>query len=143
MSAGKIVLIVVAVIVVGIAAAIGGGYWWVQKNAPRLQEEGKAAMKEGAHFGSGKPITACLDEALRRLTPETGIMDEAKNKQFFSACMKVADMTPDFCVGVPPRGEIMQTATWAVAKCNELGRNDKECTRLVGAIQERCLKQPS
>jgi hypothetical protein len=138
MKAAKVVLIVAALLLLALVGAGALGWFWLQNNSARLREEGKAAMQDGAHFGSGKSTRECVDEALRRLTPELGIIDEAKNKTFLTACLKVADLDRSLCNGVPPRKEIIETANWAVSFCNSHGRPDQACTRLVGALQERC-----
>ena len=140
MSALKIVGIVVAVIVVLGGVTCGGAYLWFRQNSERLATEGKAAMDEGKNFGTGKSAQVCVDEALRRLTGDLGIIGEAQNKVFFESCLKVATLPEGFCKDIPPRSEIMRTATWAVARCASLSRSDQPCTRLVGAIQERCQK---
>lgn len=124
-------------------ATCGGVAAWLYLNADRLSEQGKAAMRDGAHFGGGKQAPACVEEALRRLDQrELGILGEATNKVFLEACLDVAVLPPGFCDGVAPRDQIIASASWALRRCEEAGRaNHQPCTRLVGAIQERCLER--
>lgn len=140
-TGAKVAITVVAVLVLVIAGTCGGIALWINANADDLQAKGKAVMQEGAAFGSGKPAGACVDEGLRRLPNLDGIMAEATNKVFVESCLKTATLDAAFCAGVPPRDEIMKSATWAVDLCASLGKpGDQSCSRLVGAIQERCLK---
>ena len=142
-TGSKIAIGVVAAVLVAGFATCGGVYVWLQANGERLQEEGKAVMKEGGGFGMGKDAAACVTEAVRRLPTLDGIIAEATNKVFLESCLKTARVDAPFCEGVPPRNEIMQSATWAVARCEALGKGgDQACSRLVGAIQERCLAPP-
>ena len=124
-------------------ATCGGIVAWLAANADRLTEQGKAAMHDGAHFGGGKQAPACVEEALRRLEQaDLGIVGEATNKVFLEACLDVAARPPGFCDGVPPRDQILTSATWAMDRCAQGGRaNSQPCTRLVGAIQEKCLER--
>ncbi len=123
-------------------ATCGGAAAWLYANSDRLAEQGKATMREGAHFGGGKDAPACVDEALRRLyASDLGIIGEATNKVFLEACLDVAKRPPGFCDGAPPRGEILKSADWLLERCQAAGHpNDQPCTRLLGAIQERCLE---
>jgi hypothetical protein len=136
----------VAIAVVGGLLLVGGGTCagvalWLNSNADDLQAKGKVVMQEGAAFGKGKPARACVDEGLRRLPNLDGIVAEATNKVFVESCLKTATLDAAFCAGVPPRDEIMQSATWAVSMCESLGKpGDQSCSRLVGAIQQRCTK---
>lgn len=139
----KIALFVALGFVLVVLGTCGGVYAWFQANAERLAAEGKASMREGAHFGGGKEAPACVEEALRRLDQgDLGIVGEAKNKTFLEACLGVATRPAGFCDGIPPRDQIIASATWALDRCAALGRPQSQpCTRLVGAIQERCLLQ--
>ncbi|MBI1944162.1 MAG: hypothetical protein HYS27_00630 [Deltaproteobacteria bacterium] len=142
MSRGtRIALFVGLGLVLLVVATCGGVYACFQMNADRLAEEGKAAMRDGAHFGGGQQAPACVDEALRRLDQgDLGIVGEATNKVFLEACLGVAARPAGFCDGIPPRDQLIASATWAVARCGQLGHpGSQPCSRLVGAIQERCL----
>lgn len=136
----------VAIAIVGGLFLLAGGTCagvavWLQANSEELKEKGKAVMREGASFGRGKPAQACIDEGVRRLPNLDGVVAEATNKVFVESCLKVAVLDTAFCANVPPRGEIMQSAMWALGVCANLGKaGDQPCTRLVGAIQERCMK---
>ena len=139
----KLPLVLLGAVLVAGFATCGGFYLWLQSNSERLQEEGKVIMKEGGRFGMGKEAPACLFEAVRRLASLDGIVAEASNKVFLESCLKTAKLSAPFCDDVPPRHEIIQSAAWALARCNALGKGEmKSCARLVGAVQERCLATP-
>lgn len=140
-TGAKVAIAVVGVLVLVVGGTCAGVALWLNANADDLQAKGKVIMQEGAAFGRGKPARACVDEGLRRLPNLDGIMAEATNKVFVESCLKTATVDAAFCAGVPPRDEIMKSATWAVELCAALGKaGDQSCSRLVGAIQERCLK---
>ena len=126
-----------------VVATCGGAAAWLFANSDRLTEQGKAAMHDGARFGGGQQAPTCVEEALRRLEQaDLGILGEATNKVFLEACLDVPKLPPGFCEGVPPRDQIIKSATWAMSRCAQAGRaNSQPCTRLVGAIQEKCLEQ--
>ena len=140
-TGSKVAFAVLGGVLVAGFAMCGGGYLWLQSNSDRLQEQGKAIAKEGGGFGLGKDAPACAAEAVRRLVTLDGVVAEATNKVFLESCLKTARVDAAFCQGVPPRNEILQSATWAIRRCEPLGRkNDSACSRLVGAIQARCLR---
>lgn len=144
MSRGwRIAALVGAGLLLLVLGTCGGVYAWFQMNADRLAEQGKAAMRDGAHFGGGQQAPVCVAEALRRLTQgELGIVGEATNKVFLESCLDVAKRPTGFCDGVPPRDQIIASASWALARCEALGQGGSQpCTRLVGAIQENCLER--
>jgi hypothetical protein len=139
-TAVKIGLGVTAGLLLIVFGTCGAGYLWLQSNSEELREAGKAAVREGQAWGRGKTGADCVNEGLTRLASVSGVVAEATNKVFVEACLKVSHVDDAFCMGVPPRNEIMQSATWALERCAALGKaDDPACTRLVGAIQERCL----
>lgn len=138
----KIVLIIVAIGLLSLTAIGFGGYWWLNSNKARFEEIGKRAKADAAQFAATHDGAQCLQEALRRLNGTDGIMAQAEVKVFLSTCMDEARESPGMCDGVPPSGEIMRTATWAVARCTQLGRSgDQPCSQLVTAIQKHCDKR--
>jgi hypothetical protein len=137
----KVILIIVAIGVFGLMAIGLGGYWWFKSNRGRFEEMGKRAKADAAQFAAAHDGAQCLQEALRRLDRADGIMAEAEVRVFLSSCMAEARESPGMCDGVPPDGEIMRSATWAVSKCTQLGRSGNPCSRLVKEIQEHCDKR--
>lgn len=135
----KVVLIVLGVLVL-LCGLSGLGAWsWYGANKDKLKGVSERAKKEGAAFAFNRTDDACLDEALRRLSSRSGIIDQAEHKLFLKACLEKAARSPDFCTGVPPRSELMAFAHWAVERCAAKGKpGDQDCSRLMQSVQEAC-----
>ncbi len=139
MSAGKVVAIGCGAAVVVAAALVAGGVFWVRAHQGELVEAGKGAFKEGAHFGEGRDAAACVAEAERRLPSLGGALDEATNKVFLEGCLKTATLPAGFCDGIPARNDILASVHWAGTRCTGVpAASQARCTRLIGAVQERC-----
>ena len=135
----KVVLIIFGCFAALCLVTAGAGYVWFNENKDKLKGVGERAKKEGAAFAYQHDANECVDEALRRLEGHRGLVEQAENKLFFKACLEKAARPPQFCDGVPPRSELMLTATWAVERCVEKGKpNDQDCARLMQGIVEAC-----
>jgi hypothetical protein len=140
----KIVLIIFGCVGFLCLASAGAGYLWFNENKDKLKGVGERAKKEGAAFAYEHDAEECVDEALRRLEGHRGIIEQAEHKLFLKACLEKAVRPSQFCEGVPPRSEIMVSATWAVERCVAKGKlNDQECARLMQPVQEACQPKPS
>jgi hypothetical protein len=137
----KVLLGVTGAAALLVAGTCGAGILWIQSNQEDLREQGLVALKEGGRFGSGKEAPACVEEGLARLSDSSfDVLSEARNKVWVEACLKTATLPAGFCDGVPPRDEILASASWAVTRCERAGRpGSQPCARLIGAVQERCL----
>lgn len=137
----KVVLVLLGVVVLLCGLSSAGAYWWFNENKDKLKGVGERAKKEGAAFAYRSTAEGCVDEARRRLEERSGIVDQAEHKLFLKACLEKLELPAEFCAGVPPRGEIMVSATWAVERCLKKDRaQDKECARLMQVVQEACQK---
>lgn len=135
----KVVLIIFGGFAFLCLATAGAGYVWFTENKDKLKGVGDRAKSEGAAFAYNRTAEDCVDEALRRLENHRGIVEQAENKLFIKACLEKAQRPPQFCDGVPPRSELMATATWSVERCVAKGKtNDQDCARLMQAIVEAC-----
>lgn len=135
----KVILVVVAVGIAGLLALGVGGYWWFTRNKDRFVEMGKRARADATAYAAAHDGAQCLDEALERLDRADGILDQAEVKVFLGFCLDDARESPGLCDDVPPRSEIMRSATWAVGRCAALGRaGSQPCSQLVQAVQEHC-----
>lgn len=123
-----------------LCVAIGGGVaWWFNANKDSLKAGGDKAKAEGEAFGRANDADACVTEGLRRLDTERGIVAQALNNIFLQHCLEVAARPVGFCDGVPARGEVLDSATWAVAECEKRGHeNDQECGRMMQVLQKVC-----
>lgn len=139
----KIVLGIVAVLVLlcGVSAFVA--MRWFDNNKDRLKALGDNAARDGATWAMTHDANSCIDEALRQNDVEGGMVAEAGHTIFMRSCLEKAQRPADFCDGVPPKNEFIQTAQWTVKKCLALNRaGDQPCTRMVKAIQEVCAKRP-
>ncbi|MDP1824312.1 MAG: hypothetical protein Q8L48_13745 [Archangium sp.] len=135
----KVVLALVGVMVLLCGLSSAGAYFWFNENKDKLKGVGERAKKEGSAFAYQHDSNECVDEALRRLGERNGIVDQAEHKLFLKACLGKAARPAGFCEGVPPRSEIMLSATWAVERCVAKGRaQDQDCARMMQAVQEAC-----
>ena len=135
----KVVLVVLGVVVLLCGLSSAGAWWWFNQNKDKLKGMGDRAKAEGAAFAYEHDAEECVDEGLRRLSERSGIVDQAEHKLFLKACLEKAKRSEAFCGGVPPRGELVQSATWAVERCVAKGRaEDQDCGRLMQAVAEAC-----
>lgn len=137
----KVVLVLLGVVVLLCGVSSAGAYWWFTENKDKLKGVGERAKQEGAAFAYRSNAEGCVDEGLRRLQERSGIVDQAEHKLFLKACLEKVSLPPEFCADVPPRKEIIASASWAVERCLAKGRTqDQECARLMQAVQEACQK---
>lgn len=135
----KVVLVLLGVVVLSCGLSSAGAYWWFTENKDKLKGVGERAKTEGAAFAYEHDAEECVDEGLRRLQERSGIVDQAEHKLFLKACLEKATRPEAFCAGVPPRGELVQSATWAIDRCLAKGRpQDQDCARLMQAVADSC-----
>ena len=138
----KVILIIVAVF---IALIVGGGYIgyrWILSHQGEIRKQAAQVRADADEFARGKDANACIAEAFARVDRCDGIMCEARTKLFLSDCLEKTGVTPDICAAVPRRGQIIDSARWAVAECARRGRGeDQRCTRLIVELQEQCWKR--
>lgn len=140
-TATKVVIGVIAGgLLLGVATC-GGFAWWIDANKGDLAAMGEEQRAAGEAFGVTTEQLGCIDEALGRQDDCGGFdpMCEAQNGMWLKACLDVATESPGLCEDVPPRTEIIESATWAVGTCANLGRpQDQPCGRLLQQVQEHC-----
>ena len=119
-----------------------GSYFYISSHKDAWIADARKAGDEGSVFGQGKFSNDCIDESLTRLRTSKGILGEARTRVFLRACLDVAAPSPQMCDGVPPRSEIIRTATWSLHECAQRGMaHSQPCTRVVQELQERCGKK--
>lgn len=136
---------VVLLVAFGVIALIGilgvvGVVWWFSANKDRLLAAGKEGTAEAATYAASHDQSACVDEGLRRVAMCDGIMCEAKEKIFTTACVQNATPSTGFCDNVPPANAIMEVARWSVDECERRRQSarDQRCHRLVQAVPAAC-----
>lgn len=135
----KVVLGILGVAMLLCVLSGAGAYYWFNENKEKLKGVGDRAKAEGSAFAYEHDANECVDEGLRRLSVRSGIVDQAEHKLFLKACLEKAKRPATFCAGVPARGELVQSATWAVERCVAKGRSgDQDCGRLMQAVAEAC-----
>ncbi|MDP2274439.1 MAG: hypothetical protein Q8K32_27080 [Archangium sp.] len=133
-----LIIFSVMILLCGVSSVLTAWSWY-GANKDKLKGVSERAKKEGAAFAFNHDDEACLDEALRRLSARSGIIDQAEHKLFLKACLEKAARSPGFCTSVPPRSEIMAFAQWAVERCAAKGKTgDQDCSRLMQSVQEAC-----
>ena len=138
----KVILIILAVLAALVVGAGFIGYRWVQSHAGELKARGDKIKAEAAAFGKEKAPDACVDETFARLDRCDGLICEATTKIFLSRCVAASNVPDGFCASIPNRGEIIDSAKWALAECARRGRgNDQRCTRIIGGLQDYCEKR--
>jgi len=129
---------VLLLVVIGVA-----GYFFINSHKDQWIADARKANDEGSAFGQGKSSNDCIDESLARLRASKGILGEARIRVFLKGCLDVAPPSPQMCEGVPPRSEIIRSATWSLHECAQRGMaGSQPCTRVIAELQERCRKKP-
>ena len=135
----KVVLVLLGVLVLLCGLSGLGAYVWFNENREKLKGVQERAQNEGSAFAYEHNAEECVDEALRRLELRSGVIDQAEHKLFLKACLKKAERPPAFCLGIPPRGELIAFAKWTVERCAAKGQpQNQDCSRLMQGLQEAC-----
>jgi hypothetical protein len=121
---------------------VGGFSYWVYKNKEKFVQSAEQLMKDGKEFGAKTNNEGCLNEALSRHKRDKSIMGRISTTTFLTVCLEESSPSPEFCDGIPARGEIMKSSSWAMKKCSDVGlQNDQGCPQILGAVQAYCHKK--
>ncbi|MDH3225514.1 MAG: hypothetical protein OEM67_00270 [Thermoleophilia bacterium] len=134
----RIFLIVVGAVVLLVALLIGGFAWWLSSNKDELKAMGDRIKAEATGFGQGRNGEACLAEGLRQLDACDGMMCAVKTRVFLTACLEVAEPSPDLCKGVPSSDSIVNSVMWLRHQCAEVQIDTDDCQDLFGELQDFC-----
>jgi hypothetical protein len=126
--AGLIVVVVVVAVV------------WFGGAISEAREAVGPVQAEAVAYGSGRMPGDCVDAALNRRLErsESGVTEVALDRVYLDACLRASTPDPEFCGGVPARGEFRATADWAIAECGRRGQTDPACSRLIVGVQGYC-----
>lgn len=138
----KVVLGILAVLVLTCGLFVAGGMYWFNSNKDKLKDLGDRAMNEGKAFGRTSDADGCVEEALKRLDAKSGLMDQVEHKVFLKACLGEAPPSAGLCDGVPRKGEIMKSATWALDECTRRKHaGNQDCGRVLQELQDACANE--
>jgi len=130
----KVLLIVFGVIVLVIGGLTAGIYVWWQNQGSALM----SSIGEGTTFGKDKDRAACVDETVARIKKEGGFTAAVKVQLFFEECLKAAKPVAGFCDDVPPKSEMLKSATWLEQINRKHGLNGTYEVGLLAEIQKIC-----
>ena len=136
----KALLIVFTVGLLVFAALGYGAYVWVKNNGKQLLESGKRLQDEAREFGTGKPESACVDEAIARLQKNKSLRKQISIQLFMGACLRSADPDPALCEGVPSATNPFKVASWASDECERRGMGGSQaCAQILQEIPTHCM----
>lgn len=135
----KIVLIVVGGLILLGGVGVGAVVLWVKSSLPQMQKMGQEVTAEGQAFGAKTDGNGCVEEALQRADACDGFLCEVGAGIFLRSCLRAAEISPEFCDGVPSPESIMASVSYRTTTCGERGSTNVErCGRIIAAIQEYC-----
>lgn len=135
--------IVIALLLAGfllVVAGAGFAWWWWKNHGDELIESGREAFAEGKNEGVALKEGDCLVLVLQRQKKEGGsIVSAIRNNLRFNGCLETSQYQKDFCLGVPSRDSVLETAFWAAQQCAEhdLSSND-HCSQVFQELQKYC-----
>ena len=119
--------------------AIGGIVYWVYQNKDKWVQSVEQLTKEAKEYGAKTNNEGCLKEALSRHKSDKSITGRISTGIFLGICLQQSEPSPGFCDGVPAKGEIMKSSTWALKKCSDAGlQNDQGCQQIFNVVQSYC-----
>jgi hypothetical protein len=119
--------------------AVGGAVYWFYQNKGRLVQSAEQLVGEAKKFGVNTNNEGCLKEALARHKRDKSFTGQISTQGFLTVCLQASKPSPGFCDGVPPKNEILKSASWTLKKCADAGlQNDQGCQRIFSAVQTHC-----
>ena len=136
---GKVMLAGCTILVLLLVAGIVASVWYFRAHKDEFVSSAKRVRAEGIAAGGQLTEAQCVDKALSRYLGERGIVGGVRSRVWLSGCLTTSRPTENFCAGVPPDGEITQSAMWRVAQCQARGfTGDSTCPNILAAVQEHC-----
>jgi hypothetical protein len=132
------ILLAVGAVVLLVGMAGASAFWYGTRLGAELAASGKNPFVAGTDFGKRTDQSSCIAEALAPARRDGGTQALLEAHLFLKGCLAASHPTPGFCGGVPPSGEILASATWAVDKCDALGVPGHFCQQLMRDVQAAC-----
>jgi hypothetical protein len=129
---------------VGIAAlAFMAFSFWIARESPGFEVAIVEARKAGASMGTSLKPEDCLQAVSPRLTSclqRSSPLDcRFIEGEFLSACLTRAQVSENFCKGIPLEKDEEGTLRWAQSNCQGMGTVGLEsCRRVLYAAQHPC-----
>lgn len=134
----KAILLLAGLLLLAAIVAAGVGWYWWSHHGEQLVEAARKANLAGASFGKTTDDQGCVSEALSRARSGAGFSEAVALNLFLKACLRASRPTDGFCDGVPKRSDIVESVKWQVDRCSRIAPGVKECSRLMGQIEEFC-----
>lgn len=120
-----------------VLAVIAIGWWW-SNNADSIKDSFKDLAVEGQAMGARLDEQGCLSEAGQIARAGTSFMDIGRGGALLTICLHTAKPSNDFCEGVPPAGNIMDTARWTMDACPKPAGSDQVCQSMMQHVAAYC-----
>lgn len=135
--AAILVLLGIAVIIAGIMLA-----WWLSRDGGDFFRDQQRIHEEGTRFGVDADDAGCLRETLDRLRKTPGLSGGMGSIGFLQFCLKPARRTEAFCRDVPTPLEMIDSAAYQQARCNDAGLGKEAfCKPVYGEVQQECYRR--
>lgn len=118
--------------------SIGACSYWVRQTIADVEKVKPQAQAEGAEFGRGTDEYGCVQEAIARSKKDQSVTGTALSRFFLDGCLKTSQATPGFCNEVPKWDDRFNSKTWALAVCEDFGRSDNYCAKVLEHIPPYC-----
>lgn len=118
--------------VVGTAAVM---LLW-QRFAPVAEEFFASVEADAASFADGRDQSACVPEALARLTRCEGLACQVKTPAFTRICLTRAAPNPAICNDVPD--SLLDSILWPQTACVEIDAEPRVCERILREQVRAC-----
>lgn len=118
--------------------SMGACSYWMRQSLEEAEAVKPEAEADGASFGRGTDELGCVKEAVARSEQDQSIKGTAAASFFLDACLKTSAATPGFCDEVPKWNDRFNSKAWAAGVCNEFGRSDTYCRKVLERIPPFC-----
>lgn len=140
--AGKAIAAILVLGGVSLAVVFGLLAWWATQDGGAFFRDQQRILREGARFGADADDAGCLQEALARLRKSQGFSTDMGSIGFLQSCLKPARKTGTFCKDVPSPLEMIDSAAFQQARCDDAGLGREAfCKPVFGEVQQECYRR--
>jgi len=128
-----------SILFVAAVAAVVGVVWFLNSKKDVWVAKGMDVRTQAAKFGQNVSEPKCVEEAMSRYRATPGIMGALEQRIWLGGCLEASVFESGFCQDVPPKSEVMRSATWNVSRCADLGfKGDSNCPNIITEVQTYC-----